>query len=534
MDIRLPGISESLAGTDPVIILGANGSGKTRLAVNLAQEPNVDFIPALRNLSIPDQLHNWTLQRATSELQSRNNQHKSRHWEFTNEIDVLFAKLLSAHASQAMNVYDHIRKNEILPPINDTIIDKISELWSAVFSGRKISFNDYTPLVTSEYQSGSSYAAKQMSDGERTGLYLAARVLDSTKHVIIVDEPETHFHSRLAVRFWDALESQCKNKRFIYVTHDLTFALSRKNAQIVLARADQPLQLLESLNKLPTDDINAILGAASFSIYARRIVFCEGEEGKSLDQELLRAWFHDRETALIPVGGCENVKRCAAALAIDGMVNGLKAIGIIDRDHWPDDLLDNCDKNIHVLKVHEIESLYSIPEVYIAVAIHLGTSKEEAKDKYHSAIDIFIKNNQDGTLINKLISCRFKALTAMLFERVFSGKLDYSNRDSILQSFSKDLTNAPPVTSTRDLWDKEVTFVESALGSKDPHQILRVFPGKPILPALAKSLGVSKDRYCEIVKEGLNSTASSMIDLSKGLEKALRTYLPSRKYEDEA
>ena len=206
----------------------------------------MDFIPVLRNLSIPDQLHNWTLQSATNELQNGTRERRNRYWDFINEIDVLFAKLLSAHASQAMNVYDQIRERGTTPPIKDTVLDKTSDLWSIVFPGRKISFKDYTPLVTSDYSCGSPYTAKQMSDGERTGLYLAARVLDSEQPIIIVDEPETHFHSRLAVRFWDALESRCADKRFIYVTHDLAFALSRRDAQIVIARANQRHQSDES------------------------------------------------------------------------------------------------------------------------------------------------------------------------------------------------------------------------------------------------------------------------------------------------
>lgn len=531
MDVLLPNMSTPLSGNEPIVILGANGSGKTKLAIELSKKTNADYIPALRNLSIPDQLHNWTLQTATTEFISRTNQRKDRYWELINEIDVLFAKLLSAHASQAMNVYDQVKKTGTPPPISDTVLDKTSDLWSIVFPGREISFKEYAPLVTSEYLGGSSYTAKHMSDGERTGLYLAARVLDSAQPIIVVDEPETHFHSRLAVRFWDALESKCADKRFIYITHDLTFALSRQDAQVVIVRAGQPPEALKSLSELPTDAINSILGAASFSVYARRIIFCEGEEGKSLDQELLRAWFHDKETALVPTGGCENVKRCTAAFTMNSVITGLKAIGIIDRDHWTDEILNNLGSDLHVLAVHEIESLYSIPEIYIAVAMHLGISENEAKNKYKNALSGFI-NNAKGSLTNKLIADRFKARVSALFERVFTEKPNYSDREKVLVSMTDDLANARPIMEAENLWNEEATLVDHALESGDPNQILRIFPGKPILPVLAQSLGISKERYCGLVKEGLNSKDSSMVNLSKGLETALIKYLPPRRYED--
>ena len=199
-------------------------------------------------------------------------------------------------------------------------------------------------------------------------------------------------------------------------------------------------------------------------------------------RELLRAWFYDRETALVPAGGCENVERCTAAFQINSIVTGLKAIGIIDRDHWPDEILDNIGQNLHVLAVHEIENLYSIPEVYLAVAIHLGISENEAKIKYNNALSCFIDSKAKGTLSNKLIADRFKAHVSILFQRIFTAKPDYSDQEALLKSIASDVANARPIIETNDLWKKEVALIESILQSRDPNKILQIFPGKPILP----------------------------------------------------
>lgn len=528
MDIHIPGLQSAITGSTPIIILGANGSGKTRLAVQMANTDSgrIEFIPALRNIALPDQIPSWSLQVATRELDSRTNQRRKQYWELVQDIDALFGKILSSHAVEAMRVYDEVRDGRMPTNIDDTVLDKIKTLWQTVFPGRNIVFDDFTAKVSNDYFGSASYNAKQMSDGERTGLYLAARVLDSKRGVIIIDEPETHFHSRLAVRFWDSLESLCPEKRFVYVTHDLNFALSRKDAQIILARPNQTPELINPEKKLPSDDIASILGAASFSVYARRLVFCEGKEEKSLDQELLRAWFNDKGTALIPVGGCENVKRCTTAFRTSAIVSGFQVVGIIDRDHWPDEMIDALH-DIHVLPVHEIESLYTIPPVFKAIAIHIGNSEEDANIKYNSLFDKF-KTHMNGTLSNKLIYERFKAHSMMLLERAFNSVLDFDDQSLLRNQTTSQIRATRPVTDAEDIWDTESHIVNSALQSNDPSTFLKVLPGKPLIGLAASCLGLKKELYCELVKTALGSKEESFRKLAESLESALSSYLPPR------
>lgn len=526
MQILIPGLANELIGTSPVVILGANGSGKTRLAVQITQNGNAEFIPALRNIALPDQIPNWSLQTATNELNSRTNQRRNSSWELISDIDALFGKLWSSHAVEAMRVYDQVLEGKHPDSLPDTVLSKTKELWKTVFPGRTIAFSDFSATVTNEYQSSTTYTAKHMSDGERTGLYLAARILDSSHKVVVIDEPETHFHSRLAVRFWDALESLCQDKRFVYVTHDLNFALSRKDADIILARPNQAPELVTPGSSLHTDDVASILGAASFSVYAKRLVFCEGREEKSLDQELLRAWFNDRETALIPVGGCENVKRCTSAFQTSSVVSGFAAVGMIDRDHWPDDLLSNLG-GIHVLPVHEVESLYVLKPVYCAIAIHTGHSVEVLDNLYSTALNGF-KNQMKGQLANKLICERFKARSMMLLERGFTTNTDFINRDTLRSVLISQIPNNRAVMHPDEIWNEEAAIVDAAIQSDDPLVFLRVLPGKPLVGPAAASLGISKERYCELIKTALGSKDPSFAALHDSLQIALSPHLPTR------
>jgi len=529
MNIEIPGISGSSIGKGPIILLGANGSGKTRLAVQMANSGTVEFIPALRNIAMPDQIPNWTLQTATNELQNRTNKRRTSYWELVPDIDALFGKLWSSHAVEAMRVYGEVRKGAQPVEINETVLTKTEELWRAVFPGRSITFDDFTARVTNDYFGSTSYTAKHMSDGERTGLYLAGRVFDSTHPTIIVDEPETHFHSRLAVRFWDALESLSPSKRFVYVTHDLNFALSRRDATIVLVRPNQSPEVIASGASLPADDMASILGAASFSVYASRLIFCEGREEKSLDQELLRAWFNDRETALIPVGGCENVKRCTAAFQTKSVVSGFVASGIIDRDHWPDDLLAGL-ANVHVLPVHEVESLYVLKPVYTAIALQAGHKAECVDGLFENAFSGFKRQMADA-LANKLICERFKARSLMLVERAFASTVDFEDREGVRKTLIAEIPRTISASAPESIWAEEEKVVSDALASDDPAVFFKVLPGKPLVGPAAKSLGLSKERYCELVKIGLGSADDPAFKILHGaLEAALAPYLPPRKF----
>lgn len=511
-----------------MVILGANGSGKTRLAVQMSHAGNTEFIGAVRQIALPDSIPNWTLENATNELVSRTNQRRSSHWELVSDIEALFGKLWSAHAVEAMRIYDQVQDGLTPTDLPETVLSKTRRLWKTVFPGRTIAFKDFKATVSNEYLGSVSYTAKQMSEGERTGLYIAARILDSSHEIVTIDEPESHFHSRLAVRFWDALETMCSEKRFVYVTHDLNFALSRRDASIVLVRPNQSPELIAAGESLPADDVASILGAASFSVYAKRLVFCEGREEKSLDQELLRAWFNDRETALVPVGGCENVKRCAAAFQTSSVVSGFVAVGIIDRDHWPDDFLSNV-AGLHVLAVHEIESLYVLKPVYLAVAAHLGLAVN-AEQTYAAAHDGW-RRQVAGVLSNKLICERFKAKSMMRLERSFATTSDYSDRAALEAALTASISATLPVTNPGEIWNSETNTVDSAVCSGDSTAFLRVLPGKPLVGTAATSLGITKERYCDLIKTGLLSTDPAFATLSAALQAALLPYLPPRMAE---
>src|SRR6185312_9766895 len=109
------------------------------------------------------------------------------------------------------------------------------------------------------------YPAKTMSDGERTCLYLAARVLTADPGILVIDEPELHMHRKLAIDYWNKLEDMRPDIRFVYVTHELHFGLSRRDPVFLVMRDEGAIERAK-IDTLPPTLVEALLGAATLSI----------------------------------------------------------------------------------------------------------------------------------------------------------------------------------------------------------------------------------------------------------------------------
>lgn len=310
-----------LPGEEPVVILGPNGAGKTREARNMTADVPVNFVNALRNTRVAPQIQAMGFSDAKNNFMSQKNQARTHHWELTSDFDYLLSQLLAENAMAAAEYLRKVRAHGAtdLPPLS--ALGRVEEIWGDVFPGRELHWKDWAPQIKSTVNGKpDEYTGNQMSDGEKAALYLAGRVFSEEAGIIVVDEPETHLHSLLAVQLWDALEQARPDLRFVYITHDLTFALSRLGARFVIASPQHGLRPLDLGGELPGDVAEILLGSASLSFYAKRVVFCEGVE-KSIDNDLYNAWFSGQDTVVRSVGSSEMVLRCVDALSRSGIAN---------------------------------------------------------------------------------------------------------------------------------------------------------------------------------------------------------------------
>ena len=450
---------------------------------------------------------------------------RGQYWEMSSEFDFLLSQLLAQDSMLAKDFARRYREDPASagdPP--DTPLSRVEAIWGELFPGRSLRWDDWKPQIVSAV-AGSEvrYSGNQMSDGEKAALYLAARVFSSEAGVLIVDEPETHFHTLLAVRLWNVLEAARPDIRFVYVTHDVAFGLSRRNAQFMLASPTEGLRKIDIGNELPSDVAYAILGSASLSFYASRVVFCEGDPA-SLDAQLYGSWFDGIDTVLRPVDSCQSVLKCVDALNRSGVTRSLDVVGIIDRDYHPDAFMDALPEGVHVLPVHEVESLLAIPALVEAIASHLGRDFD-----YSSYIDT-VKRSVNEVQARSLTVRRWKeCVEPLLVGQVARVDERSGSFDELAERVADALNRSNWQFEPSRLFDIERQRVETDLAGDDPLRILALVPGKQLLPIAARAVGMEKEAYVALVTKALaDRSDGSLHRLKAALIAILTPLLPER------
>ena len=525
---------EEISGEHPVIIIGPNGSGKTTFGSQLASHNGAEWIPATRNLDFGEAIPMQTTEQAEGSLSANQNQQRSQIWTQANDLISLLAKLKAEDAASAIAFKKSYRDGHREDPTL-TKIEKLTSLWGSLFPKREIDFSSYSPKVRATHRANSSpFAIGRMSGGERVALYLLARVIDAPAGIIVIDEPELHFHGVLARKFWNELEILRMDCRFIYVTHDLPFALSRNNAQFIIVRSETDRQILPPQTNIPDEVIEGVLGAATFSISANKFIFCEGSRLNKKDDELYSAWLQDDDTVVIPVGSCEEVIKCVEVFNNNQAIVGLQAKGIIDRDYRSEEYLNGLPENIWPLGLHEIESLYCIEGVFSAVAKHLGENANDIKTKYNNFMTNGRQHFGDHPMEkNKIILERAKQRTEEQSKRLLNGLHTETNIGTVKLKYLEALNISNWGFSPESYFDEENAIIEGALvPTSTTEDFLRLFPGKTLFPRIISALGMTQESFLNLVISALNSSAEAQPTpleiLKTELVAALEPYKPFR------
>lgn len=495
MDITVPGIAAPVSGTNPIVIIGPNGVGKTQLGVTVARTNNAERVAALRNVELTE-IPLRRLEQASQDLKQVLNDMMNEHWKQSSELQTLMSEVVAEDRETLVKFRDDWEKDPTLKP-GDTLINtrlkRIIRIWNRHFPGRRIKL-DYQPMVDREKnQTIVTYAIARMSEGERTALYLAARVISCKTKAMLVDEPETFFHPLLARNLWNDLETEAPGIRFIYITHDIPFALSRRNARFVIARSETSAELLESTSAIPSDVIAEVLGAASFSISASRLIFCEGDT-KSLDAPVLSAWHACPKTAVVPVGSCNAVRECVSVFRAQKVTTGVEAFGYIDRDGWPDALLSS-EQHVKAHPVSEIEGLFCLEAVFKALAKYNGADDAGAQAQFN-AFSVEARGMFKGGALNKEILERAKKRT----ETEQKALLNPIKPNPDLATMRKAFTAAEPPGGWPNylstVFAEEEARMNASL-SGGASDFVRDFPAKSYVNAAARHLKFVEEKMVQ-------------------------------------
>lgn len=525
-----------------IVIVGANGSGKSRLGAWIENKSSLtgqQFSPtttrtayrigAHRNLHLPNVAQRTEIETARRNLQDGSEMGSSTYSRIQGDPVVGqtqdFGTLLTAlFAERVKNATDYREKGIETggnqgKPLPDAL-ENLASLWNSIFKERRLVVADHSINARSIGQAD-DYSASSLSDGERVGFYLMGQVLlaprDST---IVIDEPELHLHPSIQALLWDNLEQSRSDCTFIYITHDLTFAASRRRAKIIVLTdycvpskgpddQGQPShqrpvgrwiwQLAPSVTGVPSDVVLKIMGSR------RETLFVEGKTG-SIDSIIYPILFPGHH--VIHGGSCHEVEKAVRSFRMQKNIHHLNVQGIIDRDDRSTAQMAKLKmKGVHTLPVAAVENILALPICTRAflesrdidaeqIDELIGKAETSVREHLRSVMDWAIAEQVQYTLRRE-------------FQRINRTKGE-DNIEGIIEAVKKTTSRIDPGA----IFISCKAEFESSLDSTGSFlDLLRKFRNKGILGKIASIFGTTEDKY----RNELLDLISRMPELRKHL-----------------
>jgi energy-coupling factor transporter ATP-binding protein EcfA2 len=378
-------------GTSAVFV-GANGSGKTRLAVHIetAVGEHVHRISAHRALALNPGVPKIKESAALKGLRygstddraavSFRNEHRWKRGKqavaLLNDFDFLVQALFAEQSRVALVTHDNSRAG-ITHVAKATKFEQLKVIWEHLIPHRELVISGDDIQVRTP-NSTDLYSAADMSDGERAIFYLIAQTLEAAENsLLVIDEPELHVHRSIMNKLWDQLENSRPDCALVFITHDLEFAASRVGQKYVI-RDYAPSPPQWTVEPVPEDTgfseelTTLLLGSR------RPILFVEGVLG-SLDKAVYRCAYP--QWTVVPRGSCKDVVHAVTTMRTNAALTRIQCAGIADADDYEAaDIARLLELGVAVLPVSEVENLFLLPEIsrQIALTEHLSAADVEA------------------------------------------------------------------------------------------------------------------------------------------------------------
>lgn len=489
-----------------VVIVGANGSGKTRLGtwIDLESEHkgNAHRISAQKSLNMPSFSSTTSIEKAKGELlyghESSQVDYKLGHrWRshpstiLLDDFNRLMVYLFSDEFEKSIR-YRKRAKNSpdrVEPP--DTKLDIIQRIWESIQPRRDLIIGSGQVEVKlkekpneldnameaaesaqveaeAEKKPNGPYNAAEMSDGERVIFYLIGECLAAPDDaVIVIDEPEMHLHKSIQSELWDAIEAERPDCLFVYLTHDVDFAVSRVGAPKVCLREfdgkNWDWYLVPEDNPIPEDILLQIVGSR------KPVLFIEGDQS-SLDYFLFGYLYPD--FTVVPCGSCSHVIHATRAFASLKRLHHLECRGIVDRDYRTDENVEYLRGiGISVLEVSEIENLL----LHEAILKHVGT-KLDFEDELPK-----ITEEAQKMVLEQLEQDKRRIAASAATNAVESSFTSFDAKAKDEQQLEKNWQKLVKSINVGKLYTAELKRVQGILDNGDYENALKVYDNKGLI-----------------------------------------------------
>ncbi len=470
--------------TKSLVIVGANGAGKTRFSTALEKKYNniTHRISAQKSLSMPFEVSPKTKEKAEAEFlygyHTNSTQELDRYkvgqrWGnkpntfLLNDYDKLMVLLHTEEYEEAINYKDKSKVNSSLVPPT-TKLDRIQEIFEYVISHRKLIKKAGTIETHPVGEESKKYNASEMSDGERIVFYLIGEVICTKENsLIIIDEPENHLHKSITKKLWDKIEQERPDCTFVYLTHDIDFAVSRQDSKKIWMKSYNgnevwDYEVLDEESPLPEQLYLEVLGSR------KPILFIEGELD-SIDYKFYEQIFKDHTVK--PLGSCDKVFEATSSFNDLKGFHHIDSFGLIDRDRRTEEQINHIsDKSIWVSKVAEVESFLLLEDIVKIIAQRMGKNGTEVFNNVQERIINEFKNNLEREATQYTLHIIKNNFEKQLNPRVS----DFSELSETLNSYWEE-------QDFEKIYNEIKEEFEQIIHDKDYNRVLEVYNNKGLV-----------------------------------------------------
>ncbi len=497
MEIMLPprknGTREKVIVADnSLVIIGANGAGKTRFTDWLMSEIPVGVyrISALNALYLKHEVDNLP-----GSIDSLYEEAVSKAAFLRDDIVSQFDRMMVIMIYYEMlNLINHKMagsEDNTRHAVSESLLDKMISAWLEIFPDNKVKRARGEVLFARKDNEEKTYSSFKLSDGERAVLYYFGSVLLAPENgIVFVDTPGLFLHPSITGIIWDKIEQLRPDCSFIYTTHDIDFLSSRHNAKVVWVRKfyfeskrwDYAVLPLDA--EISDDMYMTLVGAR------KPMLFIEGDAKHSIDAKLYPLVF--RDYTVKSLGGCDKVIEATRTFNDLNSLHHLLSRGIVDRDRRsPQEVGYLRGRNIYVPEVAEIENILMLEEVIRTVASVHGKNEHKVFDSVRKSII-----GQFRTDLHKQALLHTRHRVKRLTECRIDGKFP---NITALETHLQNLVNE---IRPRQLYEKFCREFKSYIYQGDYSSILRVYNQKSMIPSsnVAGLCGLSnKEAYVQAI-----------------------------------
>ena len=507
MDWKIPltsggELTIGLHASNPLFIVGANGSGKSALiqhAVMSLGAQNVRRISAHRQTWMHSAAIDITPQsrRQFSEslrAQDPNPEWRWREWSPEQRVSSVLFDLTAKDNDLARRIMEKSyagAQSEVEKIISSEtpVFEQVNDLLTSGGFHVKISNSKGEEILAQRGDSTQTYSMAQMSDGERNAVILAANVLTvESGIVLLIDEPERHLHRSIIEPLLSALFAKRTDCYFVISTHEIALPLANPEAPVVVVSScawnqnmasSWDARLLRGESGLPEDLRRAILGAR------RRVLFVEGESA-SMDIALYGALFTD--VSVIPVGGCANVVKAVTGLRESHEHHDIQSFGLVDGDNRGSNEIEKLrEDSVYSLHQYSVESLYYCSDAMRAVA-------ERQAESLHGDAGRMVEAAKTAALDALARSGVAERLAARICERRVHEQIRLQMPD---WKAIRDSRNLSIIVETDRIMEEEIARFRELLVHADLQELMDRYPVRETgaLDEIGRQFDLSQRNY---------------------------------------